>query len=478
MNITRKTFDEVMFQCYKPMNMVVAKAHGAKVTDTEGKEYIDFTSGIAVNCLGHTPKGVQKVVKKQVGELIHCSNVFTNVRTLELAKKLTKKTSYDRVFFVNSGAEANEAALKLARRAAFNDFGADKNEIISFNNSFHGRTLFSVSVGGQDKYSDGFGPKPAAITHLPFNDLKTFEKAVSDKTCAVIVEPVQGEGGIVPADKKFLEGLRSACTKHHAMLIFDEIQTGIGRTGTFFCYEQTGVKPDAVTFAKGIASGLPLGGVLTYDNFAKHFSLGTHGSTFGGNPLACAVGSYIVDTVGDRDFLDEVKAKGQSLVKAIEKLNQKYKLFKEIRGKGLLIGCVLVDGLKGKSGELMQCCFKHGLLTLVAGHDVLRIAPPLNLKDKAKAQGLLLLEQALEDFAKTVRAETKAAVKDTKSKAADKKTSVKSTAASSASAKNSKPAASSKKPAEKMTSAKKAPAKNAKASDQKSPAKKSTVSKK
>ncbi|MGN0902060.1 MAG: aminotransferase class III-fold pyridoxal phosphate-dependent enzyme, partial [Succinivibrio sp.] len=258
MKITRSTFDKVMFPCYSPMNMVIKQAHGSCVYDTEGTKYIDLTSGIAVNSLGHTPEGVTRVIRKVSKKLIHVSNIFTNEYTLGFASKLTETTGYDRVFFCNSGAEANEAALKLARRVAFDDFSEDKNEIISFVNSFHGRTFFSVTVGGQESYSDGFGPKPGAITHLPFNDIAAFEKAISDKTCGVIVEPIQGEGGILKADDAFLLKLRELCDKHHALLIFDEVQTGVARSGTLYAYEQTSVKPDILTSAKGIAAGLPL----------------------------------------------------------------------------------------------------------------------------------------------------------------------------------------------------------------------------
>ena len=310
MKITRKTFDEVMFPCYNPMNMVIKKAHGALVYDNEGNEYVDLTSGIAVNCLGHTPNGVQKVIKKTVKNLIHVSNIFCNEYTLTLAKKLVNLTKFEKVFFVNSGAEANETALKLARRVAFDEYGEQKNEIISFVNSFHGRTFFSVTVGGQDSYSDGFGPKPAAITHIPYNDVETFKKTISEKTCAVILEPIQGEGGIIKADDEFLKEVRALCDKFNAALIFDEVQTGVARSGTFYAYEQTPVKPDILTSAKGLASGLPIGAVLTYDKFAKHFVPGTHGSTFGGNALACSVGSYVVDKVSTKEFLEGVKQKG------------------------------------------------------------------------------------------------------------------------------------------------------------------------
>lgn len=400
MKITRKTFDEVMFPCYTPMNMVIKKAHGSYVFDNEGNKYVDLTSGIAVNCLGHTPDGVQKVIKKTSKNLIHVSNIFCNEYTLSLAKKLTSLTGYDKVFFVNSGAEANETALKLARRVAFDDYGAEKNEIISFVNSFHGRTFFSVTVGGQESYSDGFGPKPAAITHIPYNDIATFEKTISDKTCAVILEPIQGEGGIIKADDAFLVKVRELCDKFHAALIFDEVQTGVARSGTLYAYEQTPVKPDILTSAKGLASGIPIGAVLTYDNFAKHFVPGTHGSTFGGNALACSVGCYVLDKVSDKKFLDNVKATSEYIKAAIRKLDEKHHVFDDVRGEGLLMGLVLNKKYSGKSGALQKECFKHKLLTLTAHGDVLRLAPALNIKKSVVDEAMKLLDKALTDFVK------------------------------------------------------------------------------
>lgn len=400
MKITRKTFDEVMFPCYTPMNMVIKKGHGSYVFDNEGNKYVDLTSGIAVNCLGHTPDGVQKVIKKTCKNLIHVSNIFCNEYTLSLAKKLTSLTGYDKVFFVNSGAEANETALKLARRVAFDDYGAEKNEIISFVNSFHGRTFFSVTVGGQESYSDGFGPKPAAITHIPYNDIATFEKTISDKTCAVILEPIQGEGGIIKADDAFLVKVRELCDKYHAALIFDEVQTGVARSGTLYAYEQTPVKPDILTSAKGLASGLPIGAVLTYDNFAKHFVPGTHGSTFGGNALACSVGCYVLDKVSDKKFLENVKATSEYIKAAIRKLDEKHHVFDDVRGEGLLMGLVLNKKYSGKSGALQKECFKHKLLTLTAHGDVLRLAPALNIKKSVVDEAMKLLDKALTDFVK------------------------------------------------------------------------------
>lgn len=398
MKVTRQTFDEVMMPCYVPQNMVLTHGKGCFLYDSEGNEYLDMTAGIAVNCLGHNHPVVVKTIKKQAERLIHVSNIFVNDKTLTLAKKLVNLTGYERVFFVNSGAEANEAALKLARRVAFDDFGVQKDEIISFDHSFHGRTLFSVSVGGQAKYSQGFGPTPGGITHLPFNDLEAFKKTISDKTCAVILEVVQGEGGILEVDPVFLKEVRALCTKHNALLIFDEVQTGIGRLGTFYGYEQVGVKPDIVTSAKGLAAGVPIGAILTSDRIGQHFKPGTHGSTFGGNPLACAVGSKVVDIISDQTFLDKVRANGEFLREQLRKLNKKYGIFADIRGKGLLVGAQLAAPYDKELSSFQKLCTKHKLLVLLAGYDVVRLAPPLIITKSEIRKAIKLLEAVITDF--------------------------------------------------------------------------------
>lgn len=422
MKITRKTFDEVMVPCYVPQEMVLKCGDGCYVYDDKGRKYVDLSAGIAVNCLGHNHKGVTKVIAKQAKNLIHVSNIFVNDKTLTLAKKLTKIAGFDKVFFVNSGAEANEAALKLARRVAFDLYGEEKNEIISFDHSFHGRTLFSVSVGGQAKYSTGFGPIPGGITHLPFNDLEIFKSTISEKTCAVVMEPIQGEGGILKADPDFVKGVRELCDKFNAVLIFDEVQTGVGRTGTFYAYEQLGVRPDILTTAKGLAAGVPIGAMLTMDKFAEHFKPGTHGSTFGGNPLACAVGSYVVDKVSEPKFLKKVRDSSDIIKSELARLNDKYHVFSEIRGEGLLIGAQMDAKYANLAGALQKQCSKHQLLTLVAGPDVLRLTPPLIITKSIIKEAMKLLERAIVAFLKEQKDETKAEAKaDTKADAKDSK---------------------------------------------------------
>ncbi|AAU37389.1 ArgD protein [[Mannheimia] succiniciproducens MBEL55E] len=335
---TRKTFDEVMIQNYVPADFIPVKGKGCKVWDQQGRDYIDFTSGIAVNALGHCPDEIVDVLKKQGETLWHSSNWFTSEPTLELASKLVEHTFAERVMFANSGGEANEAALKLARRYAVDNYGYQKDTIISFKKSFHGRTLFTVSVGGQAKYSDGFGPKPAGIVHLPFNDLDAVKAMIDDHTCAVIVEPIQGESGIIPATKEFLQGLRRLCDENNALLIFDEVQTGVGRTGYLYAYESYDVVPDILTSSKALANGFPISAMLTTTKIAASFKPGVHGTTFGGNPLACAVGAKVIETIANPAFLENVQKTSALFISELNKLNEKYHLFNEVRGQGLLIG--------------------------------------------------------------------------------------------------------------------------------------------
>lgn len=281
--VERGLFDEVMVPCYNPMEMIPVKGEGSRVWDQEGNEYIDFAGGIAVSCLGHCHPVMVNALTEQANKLWHLSNVMTNEPALRLAKKLTEVSFAERVFFANSGAEANEAALKLARRYAADVHGAEKSEIIAFKQGFHGRTFFTVTVGGQAAYSDGFGPKPGDVTHLPYNDIEALQAHMSDRTCAVMMEPLQGEGGIVPPTPEFAQAVRELCDKHNALLIFDEVQTGNGRTGNFYAYQGLGITPDILSTAKSLGGGFPIGAMLTTAKLAEHMKVGTHGSTYGGN---------------------------------------------------------------------------------------------------------------------------------------------------------------------------------------------------
>lgn len=375
--------------------VIPERASGSRVWDAEGREYIDLAGGIAVNALGHCHPALIEALHEQAAKLWHISNIYTTEAAQQLAKKLTEHTFADKVFFCNSGAEANEAALKLARKYARDHFGAEKNEIIACVNAFHGRTLFTVSVGGQPKYSQDFAPLPPAIAHVPFNDAEALAAAVSDKTCAVIIEPVQGESGVLPAEAAFLQAARQACDKHDALLIFDEVQTGMGRTGKLFAYEHYGVRPDILTSAKALGSGFPIGAMLTTDAVAPSFGPGTHGSTFGGNPLACAVGSRTFDLIHDTKTLQHVVRSGELLKTELAVLGKETGVFKDVRGIGLLIGCVLADEYAGRAGELMQEALRHGLMILVAGGNVVRLAPSLLLNDEDRQEGLLRLKAAV-----------------------------------------------------------------------------------
>ncbi|MBR8843541.1 MULTISPECIES: aspartate aminotransferase family protein [Pseudoalteromonas] len=395
MQANRELFDEVMVPNYNPSAVIPVKGQGSRVWDQTGREFIDFAGGIAVNCLGHCHPALVSALKEQGEKIWHLSNVMTNEPALRLAKKLTDATFAEKVYFANSGAEANEAALKLARRWALDKFGAEKTQIIAFNKGFHGRTFFTVTVGGQAAYSDGFGPKPADITHIDYNDLAAFEKTISDNTCAVMMEPLQGEGGIISPNAEFVQAVRELCDKHNALLIFDEVQTGVGRTGDLYAYQGLGVTPDILTSAKALGGGFPIGAMLTTTEIAAHLKVGTHGSTYGGNPLACAVAEAAFDTVNTESVLAGVKAKEQLFRDGLNAINDKYNVFSEVRGKGLLLGAVLNDKFEGRARDFLVASAEHGLMSLVAGTNVVRFTPSLVITDEEIQEGLARFEQAV-----------------------------------------------------------------------------------
>ncbi|BCV67915.1 acetylornithine aminotransferase [Shewanella carassii] len=395
MNLTRAQFDEVMVPNYAPSPVIPVRGDGSRVWDQEGKEYVDFAGGIAVNCLGHCHPVAVEALKAQAEKLWHLSNVMTNEPALALATKLVNATFADKVYFANSGAEANEAALKLARRYALDNFGAEKDQIIAFDKAFHGRTFFTVSVGGQAAYSDGFGPKPQGITHLPFNDVAALEAAVSDKTCAIMLEPLQGEGGIINATPEFLAKVRELADKYNALVVFDEVQTGVGRTGELYAYMGTDIVPDILTTAKALGGGFPIAAMLTTDKIAAHLKVGTHGSTYGGNPLACAVSNAVFDVVNTPEVLQGVKRREQLLRDGLEKINAKYQVFSEVRGKGLLLGAVLNEQYQGRSREFLLASVDNGLMTLMAGANVVRFTPSLIIPESDIAEGLARFEKAV-----------------------------------------------------------------------------------
>ncbi len=399
----RDLHDRVMMPNYDPLNMVPAHGQGSWLWDEAGNRYLDFAGGIAVSALGHANSELVEALTGQARKLWHVSNILTNQPALELARKLIDATFADKVFFANSGSEANEAALKLARRVAQDRHAGDKYEILAFENAFHGRTFFTVSVGGQSKYSQGFGPNPAGISHLPYNHshavLEWFEKH-GDRVCAVILEPCQGEGGVIPATREFVDTLRTCCDRYNALLVFDEVQTGMGRSGSLYLHEKLGVVPDILTTAKALGCGFPISAVLTIDGVAEHLAVGTHGSTFGGNPMACAVAGKVIDIINTPEMLNNVEQRSRQLMAGLENISQRYHLFTEIRGIGLLLGCVLMEPYQDKARDLMTLCNESGLLALVAGPNVLRLAPPLNISESEIAEGLARMEEAVARFVK------------------------------------------------------------------------------
>ncbi|WBA80596.1 aspartate aminotransferase family protein [Endozoicomonas sp. GU-1] len=393
--VDRSTFNQVMVPNYAPQAMVPVRGKGSRIWDQEGKEYLDFAGGIAVNALGHCHPALIDALKKQGEELWHLSNVYTNEPALELAQQLINSTFADKVFFCNSGAEANEAAFKLARKYAYDNFGPEKHEIVSFYQSFHGRTLFTVTVGGQKKYCEGFEPVPGGVLHTTYNDLEALKALMSDRTCAVVAEPIQGEGGVIPADPEFIKGVRELCDQHNALLVLDEVQSGMGRTGQLFAYMGLGVTPDILTSAKSLGGGFPIGAMLTTNKVAESFGFGTHGSTYGGNPLACAVALEVIKTINDPQLLANVSNKHDRFRQHLESMNSKYGIFADVRGKGLLIGAELVEKYHGKGKDILAAAADEGLMLLVAGPNVLRFAPSLIIPDEDIDEGMARLEKAI-----------------------------------------------------------------------------------
>lgn len=398
LSVTRENFDQWMLPVYAPAPFIPVRGEGSRLWDQQGTEYIDFAGGIAVNALGHANPVLCKALSEQAAKFWHTGNGYTNEPALRLAKRLIDATFADRIFFCNSGAEANEAALKLARKYAHDTFGAQKSGIVAFKNAFHGRTLFTVSAGGQPAYSQDFAPLPPQIQHATFNDLASASALINDDTCAVIVEPMQGEGGVVPADPAFLQGLREICSRHNALLIFDEVQTGVGRTGELYAYMHYGVTPDVLTTAKALGGGFPIGAMLTTETFGKVMNVGTHGTTYGGNPLAGAVAGALLDTVNTPQMLNGVKQRHDWFTEQLNAINARHLLFSDIRGLGLLIGCQLVPAFSGKAKQISQLAAAEGVMVLIAGGNVLRFAPALNISEEEVRIGLERFARACEKF--------------------------------------------------------------------------------
>lgn len=372
-NNTRTLVDKYIFKTYNRFPIALAKGKGCRIWDEEGKEYIDFVGGIAVCALGHSSQLVSSILEEQSRTLVHVSNLYYTRPQAELARLLVENSFADRVFFCNSGAEANEAAIKIARRYSNEKYGKNRNIIISMKGSFHGRTLATLSATGQDKVKDGYNPLLEGFKFVPFNDLSSLEQAIDDSVCAVILEPIQCEGGIICPDKGYLKGLRELCDKRGLVLIFDEVQTGMGRTGKLFAYEHFGIKPDVMSLAKALGNGLPIGAMLAIEELSGAFSKGSHASTFGGTPLVTAVAKAVVASLLNDSVLDNCSKMGEYFRERLQGLKKKYSVIKDIRGLGLIIGLELeMDG-----APVVNACMEKGFLVNCVQEKVIRFAPPL-----------------------------------------------------------------------------------------------------
>lgn len=390
---------------YKPREMILDHGKGSRVWDLEGKDYIDLGAGIAVCSLGHQDEDLLKALEAQARKLWHTSNVFFTEPPILLAEALVKASGFaKRVYLCNSGAEANEAAIKLVRKyAADKGKSPESRNIITFKGSFHGRTLATVTATAQPKYQEGYEPLPGGFVYCDtFNDEAAIEALVDENTAAIMVEPVQGEGGVIPAKPGYLKHLRALCDKVGALLVLDEIQAGIGRTGSLFAFEQDGIVPDIVTLAKALGGGMPIGATLVGEKVAETFQLGAHGSTFGGNPVMSAVALAALQKINQPALLKSVHEKGNLVRKHLSEINSEMGMFADIRGRGLMIGAELKAEYAGKSAEVSELSRKSGVLVLVAGPNVVRFVPPLTITEEELVEGMARFRQALIQFKQSV----------------------------------------------------------------------------
>ncbi len=388
--------DKNYLPVFKRYKIVLERGEGAYLYDINGKKYIDFLAGIAVNVLGHNYPPLVKAITEQAAKVIHVSNLYYTEPQANAAAKLVKLSGLDRAFFANSGAEANEGAIKIARKFA-KKISADKVQIITAWDSFHGRTLATLTATGQPHYHKGFEPLPAGFDYVHFNDAEELAVKISDKTCAVMLETIQGEGGVYPPKGDYLKKVRELCDKHGALLILDEIQAGMGRSGKFFAYEKYGIKPDIVTLAKGLAGGVPIGAFICTEEVARAFNPGDHGTTFGGNPLACAAANVVLDTVPDEKFLAHVEEVGKYFKEKLISLQKKYPAqIKEIRGEGLILGAQL-DKPKRSGVEIVNECMKRGAIINCTVGTVLRFIPPLIITPAQVDEVINILDEVLSD---------------------------------------------------------------------------------
>jgi len=383
---------------YKPREMIIDHGAGSMVWDLDGNDYIDFGAGIAVNGLGHHNKELLNALTAQAKKLWHTSNTYYSEPPIRLAEELVKASKFaKRVFITNSGAEANEAAIKLARKyAADKGRPPEKREIITFFGSFHGRTLATLTATAQPKYQAGFEPLPGGFRYCKFNDFDEIAAMVNENTCAVMIEVVQGEGGITPVKPGFLKHVQALCHKHDALLMIDDVQAGMGRTGKILSHMgEVGIKPDVVTVAKALGGGMPIGACLIGAKAENTFQFGSHGSTFGGNPLACAVARVVLKKLQTPSLIKNISERGKQLKAALAAINKKHNLFSEIRGRGLMIGAELKPQWHGKAGDITEMCRKHGVMALQAGPNVIRFVPPLVITEKEVKEGIARFERAV-----------------------------------------------------------------------------------
>jgi len=382
-----KLTDRYILPTYKRNRVVFVRGKGANIQDVNGKRYIDFFSGLAVNNLGHCHTNIVKAIQEQASRLMHTSNLYYTRPQAILAEKLVKMAFPGKVFFCNSGAEANEAAIKLVRKWG----NPERNEIITMKGSFHGRTITTLTATGQTKYQKGFQPLAYGFKYAPFNDLKSVEKLITKRTVAIMIEPIQGEGGINIASMEFINGLRQLCNEKRILLIFDEVQTGIGRTGKMFCYEHYGIKPDILTLAKALGGGLPIGAMIADQKLVNVFKPGTHASTFGGNPVVCAAACAVLDTIAKEGLLENAARMGNYLLDKLQMMKYRYNSIKDVRGRGLMIGVEM----KFKGKKIVEKCLKNGLLLNCTAERVIRFLPPLTITGKEIDIALQIFEEAI-----------------------------------------------------------------------------------
>jgi len=395
--VTRTDFNRYMMPTYNPASFIPSKAKGSLVWDKKNKKYIDFASGIAVSSLGHCHPELNKALVDQSKKMWHLSNVLMNEPAIRLAKIFCKNTFAEKVFFANSGAEAVEGAIKTARKYAYENISKQKNGIVSFSDAFHGRTMMAIALNGSERFVKGFGPMPGGIKNHPFNETKNLEKAITKNTAAVIIELVQGEAGIIKAKKDFIQKIKKLCKENKVLIIVDEVQSGAGRTGTLFAYEQFGIKPDIMCCAKGIGGGIPIAAVLTTTKIAKSMEIGSHGTTFGGNPLACAVAEKVMTLLTKKMLLNGVKKKEKIFLRELQSINEDYKCFSAIRSSGLWIGCKLNVTENFNLDTVMKACYENGLMILKANDNTIRIAPSLIIEDSLILKGLKILRAVIQE---------------------------------------------------------------------------------